>query len=57
MAGIEEVRRKADTPKGYFPVGIFLGHMVNNYMTVIFFKMVSYFRKFSRRNYELTIIG
>ena len=36
MAGIEEVRRKADTPKGYFPVGIFLGHMVNNYMTVIF---------------------
>jgi hypothetical protein len=38
MAGIEEVRRKADTPKGYFPVGIFLGHMVNNYMTVIFKK-------------------
>lgn len=38
MAGIEEVRGKDDTPKGYFPVGIFLGHIVNNYMTVIFDK-------------------
>lgn len=38
MAGIDEIRKKDDTPKGYFPVGIFLGHMVKSHMTVIFIK-------------------
>ncbi len=34
-AGAEDVSGKEKTPKGEAPAGLFLGHAVNNCMTVI----------------------
>lgn len=35
VAGTGEKRRKESPPKEYISVGVFLGHGVNNFMTVI----------------------